>query len=466
MAANFELQLVSKIIETQDFDTVARLGITEDFFLMPETREVFRFINNHFHEAVTYRSVPSWQFITNRFRAFPWTSSADTLASLCEYVRQARLRVQLLGYAERLAQQVDYSPRDALGILKEAAATLSAQHESSNDHYLSTSYESLRQEYDQVAACQGVTGLPWPWECLNEDTRGMHPGDFIVLYGRPKSMKTWVALNVAMFCYVNANARVLIWSGEMKPLQVMRRCSALISRVDYKKLCTARLNPHDHVRFFGNLQYLEQEELSHYDQRNGHMPSLKVIGRTRDKESGGVTQLEAKIREFKPDLVVVDGMYLMRDDRQKVRTIDWKAIAHISQDLKQLADVSNIPIIGVTQANRQANKNAKEADMGELAYADALGQDCTLAMRVTKKKDQSTREPEIHISLPGSREGNLDGFIIHGIPATNFGYKRALINEDAEQQGPTTGPNAAVGPMTSPSMVGPVPNIMGRFGNR
>ena len=98
------------------------------------------------------------------------------------------------------------------------------------------------------------------------------------------------------------------------------------------------------------------------------------------------------------------------------------------------------------QANKGAEKDPKKADLMEIAYADALGQDCDLAIRVTKQKDQATHEFEIVISLPGSREGLLDNFVIYGNAATNFGFKRATVTDPNNPNGGSAPPQNNSGP--------------------
>jgi replicative DNA helicase len=437
LGANVEHQLICKIIELQDFHTVEKLKIDEGFFLgdaqvVSQTREAFRFIRDHYHNEITYGSVPSWYVLQQRFYGFPWTPSWDTIPTLCQELRRLKLRSQILQLADELNQKAEVDPSVALEVVREAATTLVSQHELSNDMLLSAAGEQLFEGYQLVASGHGLTGIPWPWDCLNEDTQGIHKGNFIVIYGRPKSMKTWVALYIACTAYL-ANMRVMIYSLEMNELQILRRCAAIISRVEYDKFKNGKLDPATQKRVFDTLYTLRDEEMAKTN--SGH--SSAILATQPKSESSGVATLQAKIREFSPDLVIVDGMYLMKDDRVKARTIDWKSISHISQDLKRTASILNIPIIGVTQANRSASKDPKQADLAELSYADALGQDCDLCMRVTKQKDTSTQENEIVISLPGSREGVLENFVIHGLPAVNFNYKRATVTDPNNPQSGT-----------------------------
>lgn len=439
MAASVEHQLICKIIELQDFHTVEKLKINESFFLsdpsnISQTREAFKFLRDHYHNETTFGSVPSWQILQQRFYGFPWVHSHDTIPTLCQELRRIRLRSQVLTLADELNQKADVDPYAAMNAVREAASQLASQHEMSSDLLLSGAHEKLLQEYQLVQNGQGIIGIPWPWDILNDDTQGMQDGQFIVIYGRPKSMKTWMALYTACYAYMKG-MRVLIYSLEMSPIMILRRCAAIICGVEYDKFKNGKLDPATMQKVFDVLLVLRDEEQA--KAHNGHQAGILATQPTGD--ASGISSLQSKIREFSPDLAIVDGMYLMKDDRQKVRSIDWKAVAHISQDIKQTARVFNIPIIGVTQANRGADKDPQKADLAELAYADALGQDCDLCMRVHKQKDTTTHENEIVLSFPGSREGILDSFVIHGVPATNFLYKRATVKDPAAAPQPTNG---------------------------
>lgn len=435
MGANIEHQVICKIIETQDFHTVTKLRIDDSFFLSDsQTKEAFRFLRDHYHNEHTYGSVPSWQLLQQRFHGFPWVYSYDTMASLCQELRRNKMRADVLSCVDEVAQTADVDPVAAMAILRETVTRLATQHEITSDLLLSNAYEQLYADYHTVANAQGVTGIPFPWDILNDDTQGMHPGQFIVLYGRPKSMKTWIALVIACFAYLRG-VRVLVWSLEMNELQLLKRIACIICAVDYDKFKKGKLDPATQQQVWQVLMAIRDEELVKVN-HTGHTPALLVTHPRGD--SNGISSLQAKIREFKPDLVLVDGMYLMRDDRQKVRSIDWKAITHISQDLKRTASLFQIPIIGVTQANRSADKDPKKADLMELSYADALAQDCDLCMRVHKQKDQGSHEWEIVLSIPGGRDTQLDAFVVNGMAATNFGFKRATVVDPNNPQPPSS----------------------------
>jgi replicative DNA helicase len=432
MAASLEHQVICKIIETQDFHSVEKLKITEDFFFATECKQVFKYLWNHFHQHETFGQVPSWQIVQSVYDNFPVMQSQDSLTTLCEQLRLAKMRLELLHIADKIQERADFNPREGLKFLRESAATLSSSHELTNDLSLCNAYDVLLKEYNLVSSGKGLTGLPWPWLELNEETQGIHPGEFIPLYGRPKNMKTWTALYVALVLNVHANARVLVYSLEMSPTKIVKRAAALRAVVNYSLLTKGKLQDADYYRFFEQLKLLQLEAQTARDSGTG-MRSADFLVTAGQQGSGGVSFLHSKIREFRPDFVLVDGMYLMVDDRQRKRTVDWKAVAHISQDLKMTATDFNIPIMATCQANRKAEKNIEKADLEEIAYADAIGQSADFTIRVHKRKDPVTKEPELVLGFPGSRETDLDAFLIHGIPALNFSFKSRRVKQQEEE---------------------------------
>jgi replicative DNA helicase len=428
MAASLEHQVISKIVEHQDFHTIEKVKLDSSFFFSPECRQIFEFLRQHYHAPQTFGSVPSIHLVQQIFPGFQYAPSYDDLQTLCEQVRVAKMRVEITDIAEKIMQLADYNPRAALELVKSSAADLSTKHEVNDDLLLADSFDILKNEYELVASGRGVTGWPWPWDPINEATQGIHNGEFYVIYGRPKNMKTWVALYIATILNMYANARVLIMSNEMPPRRIIRRIAAIRTCVNYKSLLAGKLQPIDRDRFYLDLETLKNDLRT----SNGAGPKYPGLLVTSGK-GGGISLLHSKIREFKPNFVLVDGMYLMKDDRQNKRTIDWKAVAHISQDLKITAGEFDVPILATAQANRKADKNARNADLEEIAYSDAIAQDTDFSIRVQKRIDKSTKEPEIVMGFPGSRETDLDSILINAIPAINFTFKSSFVTQQDDE---------------------------------
>jgi replicative DNA helicase len=215
---------------------------------------------------------------------------------------------------------------------------------------------------------------------------------------------------------------------EMNVEQVAGRIACLFAGVDYKQFLNGRLQPELRDRVFWILKHLQQDELTM--NTGGTRPPYFLLTSSRGTR-GGVGWLQSKIRECDPDLVIVDGMYLMHDDRSGKSTQEWQRVMHLSRDLKMTGQEFNIPVIGVTQANRGSEKSRGQ-DLTELAFSDALGQDADAVFRVSKveKIEENIKRTYIYLTAPGLREGKFDGIVIRGEPATNFDYVRTMVPED------------------------------------
>jgi hypothetical protein len=436
MSNNLELALITRVIDDHDFQSLEKAQITEEFFSTPEAAELYRYLRSVFHDPSTPGDVPSRQMVAMRFNSFYPFVANDGVPVLAQELRRQKVRMDISALAQNLLAEAERNPMEAMATLRSHTSRISALAEVGQDLSMAGAYSMLLQQYEMVATSGGLVGIPYPWQQLNVETQGMQPGQFIVLYGRPKSMKTWVAIRMAVHAYLNSRRRVLFYTREMHPKLVAQRTAACMARVDYKAFKNGTLQPDLKQRVFDILEGLLDDECTG-GAKLGHHPEFKIVSDhgAAGSGGGGVSWLKAKIREFRPELVVVDGMYLMKDDRDGKRSIDWKNIAHISQDLKLTAQEFEVPLIGVTQATRASEKTNGE-DLTELAYADALGQDADAVFRVKKFMviDEASKKQETHlcITAPGLREGRFEGIVIRGEPAWDFDTVLKVLVSSAE----------------------------------
>lgn len=432
-----ELALLTRVIYDRDFHSMEKAQITEEFFLTPLAKEVYRFMKTLYHAPETAGHVPSLEMIQMRFpQSFYPFPTNDTVPVLCAELRRQKVRIETLLLAQNVSELAERDPMAAMATLKAEVSKLASLAEVGQDLTLAGSYQHLLSQYNTIQDSHGVVGIPYPWEQLNIETQGMQGGQFIVLYARPKSMKSWLALYMAMHAYKHARRRVLFYSREMSPKLVAQRAAALFCQVDYRSFKNGTLQPHMKERVFTMLQEMIDDEKG-MGAYGYNQPYFKIISDAGGGGGGGgVSWLHAKVKEAKPDIVFVDGMYLMKDDRSSSRAVDWKNITHISQDLKRLAQDEDIPLVGVTQANRGSEKE-KEQQLSGIGYSDAIAQDADAAFHVGKKDkiDPATKRAytELYLTAPGLREGQFNGIVLNGQPATDFSFIRALTSDDFDE---------------------------------
>jgi replicative DNA helicase len=426
--ANPELELISNIVKTGEFSSVRKRGLTPEFFQTEEGSDVFKWLWDQFHSAEHRGEVPDKARLMRKFPDFHWCPSRNSVEALFVELSQSHMATDLERIAGEILELLDdkEDPELIASAFLPQLRSVSMRRVDKSGMHMRDAFAELRQEYETVKSSGGITGIPYPWAPLNKATGGMHPEEFVVLYGRPKNMKTWVALKIAVGAYL-LGYRVYIFSKEMNILTMARRSASIITQMPYKELKGAELEEDDEELVFETLEALaEWEEATiaagrkcrdlYFDSDKGRrMPS-------------SVDDLISRAEKFEPDLLVVDGLYLMRDGRTKSRAADWKNISHISQDLKGAAQYMECAVLGTTQANRANSKNPTD-DGTDLSYADSLFQDCDMATRVFKGPNpDGYHKYAIAMTFPGVREADLNPFLINGAPGDDFDLIRTNVN--------------------------------------
>ena len=142
----------------------------------------------------------------------------------------------------------------------------------------------------------------------------------------------------------------------------------------------------------------------------------------------------AEIEKHKPDIVLIDGVYLMEDDQGAKD--DWLRVAHITRDLKKLAKRAKIPIFINTQADKNTSKKTGP-ELGSIMYTQAIGQDsdCILALY---RDEVMMADREMCVKVLKQREGVTGKVTMNWDFSTmNFDeiYSDVKAEEDIDEEG-------------------------------
>lgn len=403
---NFEPVLITRILETKDIKSVIKRRITADFFFQPDTRAAFSFLIAHYQE---YGTTPSIALFRNEFDDFELQSTSDSVESLCDRVRDDKLYRDLVKMVEEGVRLVREDPRDGLDFFRSNVASLTSQHVVTRDIDVARTAQETLSEYVRVKEGHGMLGIPWPWAKMNEVTLGIQRQELIFFYARPKSLKTWLLLQCAVYCFEHGR-KPLVVTTEMPTDQIRRRTAAIWSRVDYSDVRRGKLSPFDEQKYRDDLEAMSEMAVP-----------LIITGNDDDDKGMGVMSLSTKIDEYEPDILFVDGVYLLRDDRGGRKSTDWQGQAHIVQDLKSLAFRSDIPIVGTTQANRSGDKSKGNSNT-EMAFSDAYLQSADYVIRsIYDQKEKESQEAIL--TMPGVREAPGCTFTVHAHIARDMSQK-------------------------------------------
>ena len=207
---------------------------------------------------------------------------------------------------------------------------------------------------------QGSQGMPTGFTRFDEMTNGLHPGDLVIVAGRPSMGKTSFAMNIAEHAAIESKVPTLVFSMEMSAEQLGIRVLSSFGRVDAQRMRTAEMTDHDWAKLSSAMGFVQEAPL--YIDETGGLSPLDL--RSRARRVAGRHGL---------GLIVVDYIQLMQMPGAENRTNE---ISEISRSLKSLAKELKVPIIALSQLNRGVeNRDNKRPRMADLRESGSIEQD-------------------------------------------------------------------------------------------
>jgi replicative DNA helicase len=247
----------------------------------------------------------------------------------------------------------------------------------------------------RAAERKAVTGVPTGFTKLDEITAGLQRENLIIVAARPGGGKTSWAVNVAVHAAMR-KIPVLIFSLEMSKYELMERMLSAEARIDSGKIKR------------GFLEYSDWKNKIH--------PASKSLAEAPilidDSSAISIMEIRAKARRFRGDikyfppqapdangriqpplgLIVVDYLQLARGSGGKRDENRQQEIAEISRGLKALAKDLKVPIIAVSQLNREVEKREGKPKLSDLRESGAIEQDADMILFI-HREDMGAENP-------------------------------------------------------------------------
>lgn len=389
--------------------------------LCSETKVMLERMLSYYHMPETQGAVWGPMALQNLFPNFPrYDDPSMTTDALCREVRTKRIEAQGTSIVRRFEEMRSVNPMEAVAYLQKASTDLHNDCAPKKvDIHFADAFSRVVQAYERVNQGERLCRATWPWPPIQEKTLGIKPSDYIIFYGRPKSMKSWILCYMIAWS-ISEGRRILIYTKEMPADEVFERVGCCLAGVDYERFTTGALYPEE----YRNICNIREMIRAQREERTVVCLSGQDV---RHKDT--VMWLEAKVEKYRPDIIYVDGMYLMTPMVKSRHR--HERVADISQDMRQLVLSKQTPVIATVQANRKAAEN-EDANTEEVAFSDSLGQDATMLIRVVNEHKRG--ENTLALVMGGTtRRFKLDGFRIKGMPAYDFSYFGELSAGDAEK---------------------------------
>lgn len=207
-----------------------------------------------------------------------------------------------------------------------------------------------------------LTGVGTGFADLDKMTSGLHGGEMVVIAARPSMGKTSLAMNIAEYVAIEQRLPVGVFSLEMTSESLVLRMLCSRSRVNLRNVREGFLAERDFPKLTGSAGKLANSPLF-----------------IDDSSALSILQLRAKARrmwqQYGIKLFVIDYLQLLHSTARRAENRQQE-IADISSGIKSLAKELSVPVIVLSQLNRELEREKnRKPRLSDLRESGAIEQD-------------------------------------------------------------------------------------------
>lgn len=275
-----------------------------------------------------------------------------------------------------IAADCDAHELEASDILEKAESKIYAISESGTQSQIVSARESI---HDHIAGMErlkesgGVIGLPTGFDSVDKITSGLHPGNMVTLAARPGMGKSSFALDLARYAALKGNG-VAFFSLEMTRSELFNRLLSAITGITLFKIQHAFLTSSEWHQVHSAAEKLYDSPL--YLECSGMNITPMSIRSTCRRLASKLLRENKKL-----SLIVVDYLQLLTSKSKKFENRQAE-VSDISRSLKGVAIDLNVPVLALSQLNRQTEEYGGDGRprLSNLRESGSIEQDSDVVM--------------------------------------------------------------------------------------
>ena len=388
---NYETRLLNRAITDRNLHPLFARNVNDSWFTDPADRSVWSLLRSHFTK---YGECPSLDVIKDNFPSYVLLDVTDNIEFLIDEVVSARRKSSTNNILREAIEFIDkgHDHESALLALQRGLVRMEEDGLNANrDLDLTADPMKRWSEYlDRKNLPNGLRGYPTGFPTIDAATSGLQGGQLIVVVAPPKTGKSTLALQMAHNIHLSGQVP-MFQSYEMTNMEQLNRYDAMRARISHQRLTTGTLTDEEESRYEYKLRNLEKIE---------HKFWLTDSG-----SSSTVSGIASKIQLLQPEIVFVDGAYLMMDEQSGEMNTP-QALTNITRNLKKIAQRFNIPVVISTQAlTWKMKKGNVTAD--SIGYSSSFFQDADVLFGL-QREDENVDDTRILKVLASRNTGTME----------------------------------------------------------
>lgn len=400
---SIERGFISKLIESKDFKLLKDQQI-QPFFLTGDNKRVFLYIQEQFKTTgevptprVLKQKFPSYELETHEIEGSTIVGTDETLLYWCKELRTKAKHNRLADITEDVAEKLDNGEtEEAYAIMKKGVWKIEDEIVESSSVDITKNTDDRKQAYLERKKNKGMIGISTGIPHLDYILKGLIKETLTTLIAGTGVGKTWFLVLLGAYAQLNGY-KVVCFITEMSTELMQDRFEAMLfgmmyGNFNYNNFKSGSLDIDTENTYFEFLEY--------------DLPKLEPL---IIETATGISSVVSVIEREKPDLVLVDGAYLMEDEQGAKD--DWLRVTHITRDLKKTAKNWHLPIVINSQADKNTSKKTGP-ELGSIMYTQSIGQDSDNVLALFRDEIM-INDREMGVKVLKQREGVLGKVIIN-----------------------------------------------------
>lgn len=415
--------------------------VSADYF-SNNSKWLFEIICKHFSNP-SYKEIPTWtivqEYLSKNIMNVP---NMDKFESYYVGVKNTKyVEEEFTWYIEKLKQ--NYNSTIHKKCISEIQSTLDTLNNGSVDKIkkvndiIKKSVVAIDSIYKQKAYKEGTLkesakeraltyknicenpesaqGILTKFATFDKITNGLKAGELMIIAGSSGTGKSILMHNIAVNAYLGNNnplitipenaddsgKNILYFSLEMPKESQERRIDACMSGLYHTHIRDGLLSEEDKQKYLRTLKFQSKYK------KEFHIVDLPKGATTREIE---LKFVEIESSKFKPDLVVVDYLGIMKPNNE-ADDADWLALGRISAELHEFARIYSTSVITGSQVNRPKDVTKVDYSTNRIARSDMIPTNANIILQIGNREDEDVRT-DMPVYIIKMRDGERGSFVL------------------------------------------------------
>lgn len=384
-----QLQVINKILSTSDYSIVTNNYLTVEHFTGYEPE--FTFISDHYAK---YGNVPDRETFLDKFPEFDFIEVAETDKYLVDTLSEEYLFTKSAPILKKAAELLKSDSLAAAEYLNTQMAILQPAAISEGVDIISQARERY-DKYIETREHQRDSFFESGFQELDEITHGIKRGEeLFVIVARTNQGKSWILEKMCSHVW-KIGFNVGYVSPEMTATSIGYRFDTLFSNFSNKSLAWGKddLDQDTYNSYIGDLESRDNKFMVAIPKDFGYQMT--------------VGKIKQWILAKKLDLVAIDGITYMADERASRNDSTNTRLTHISEDLMAMSVELGVPVLVVVQANRSGvatEENSGTPELESIRDSDGIAHNASIVISIRQKKDNV-----LEMGIKKQRTGSVGG---------------------------------------------------------